>query len=64
MCIEDKVGSTEHSDQLERYRRTLLEEGYAAGNIIPIYVQTYEQSTYLNVEKAGYFARGSARRWE
>lgn len=54
VCIEDKAGSVEHSDQLTRYLETLEEEGFARENIIPIYVQTYEQCSYQAVREQGY----------
>jgi len=54
ICIEDKVGSFEHSEQLERYVATLREEGFVEDNIVPVYVQTGEQSSYKAAEDAGY----------
>lgn len=54
ICIEDKVGTTEHSDQLARYVEALKSDGVPESRIIPIYVQTYEQLAYTSVKKAGY----------
>ncbi len=54
LCIEDKVGTTEHSDQLARYVEALTSEGFSEDDIIPVYVQTYEQGSYAGVKKAGY----------
>lgn len=54
ICIEDKVGTSEHSGQLERYVVALKEEGFVEDNIVPVYVQTGDQSSYRVVEEAGY----------
>jgi hypothetical protein len=51
VSIEDKVGSTEHDDQLKRYLDSLKDK-YSV--IIPVYVQTGEQGNYHGVENAGY----------
>lgn len=53
ICIEDKVGSTEHSNQLERYRQ-VLEESFKSNEIIYAYIQTLEQCSYAAVSKACY----------
>lgn len=54
ICIEDKVGSKEHSNQLARYIEMLSADGFAPENIAPVYVQTFEQSNYAAVKAAGY----------
>jgi hypothetical protein len=54
ICIEDKVGSTEHSNQLARYIEGLAADGFAPEDIAPVYVQTFEQGTYAAVKAAGY----------
>ncbi len=54
ICIEDKAGGLEHSGQLARYLKLLVEEGYPRENIIPVYVQTFEQGSYQAVHDAGY----------
>lgn len=61
VCIEDKVGRTEHSEQLQRYLAGLKEDGYSEDRIIPVYVQTGEQGSYRGVKAAGY---GVMRRGE
>lgn len=61
LCIEDKVGTTEHSDQLQRYLAGLKEDGFSEDEIIPVYVQTGEQGSYRGVKAAGY---GVMRRGE
>ncbi|MEX2490408.1 MAG: PD-(D/E)XK nuclease family protein [Nitrospirales bacterium] len=61
VCIEDKVGTTEHSDQLQRYLAGLKEEGFSEDQILPVYVQTGEQDSYRAVKAAGY---GVVRRRE
>ena len=54
VCIEDKVGSTEHSNQLQRYLEILREENFSDENVIPVYIQTGEQGSYKGVKSAGY----------
>ena len=54
VCIEDKAGTTERSNQLVRYVEMLRSEGHAPDDIVPIYVQTFEQGNYRAVEAAGY----------
>jgi hypothetical protein len=54
LCIEDKVGSEEHSDQLPRYLSCLQERGYTKESIVPIYIQTMEQPSFEAVKEAGY----------
>lgn len=54
LCIEDKVGTTEHSGQLQRYLSSLKEDGFSDDQIIPVYVQTGEQASYQGVKAAGY----------
>lgn len=54
LCIEDKVGTTEHSEQLQRYLAGLKEDGFSEDQIIPVYVQTGEQGSYRGVKAAGY----------
>ncbi len=55
ICIEDKVGSTEHNDQLVRYPNAISSEGVPVEKCLLVYVQTHEQSSYKAVEEAGYF---------
>ena len=52
IAVEDKVGSTEHSDQLRRYRDVLRGEGYA--DIRLVYVQTGDQGSYTSAAEAEY----------
>lgn len=54
VCIEDKVGSTEHSNQLQRYLEILKTEPFSKDGIVPIYVQTGDQGSYKEVRDAGY----------
>jgi len=54
ICIEDKVGSREHSGQLTRYVEALAADGFAPADIAPVYVQTLEQGSYAAVKAAGY----------
>jgi len=53
LCIEDKSGSVEHSDQLRRYR-VYVEKHYPGREMLPVYVQTSDQSSYQDVRAAGY----------
>ena len=53
ILIEDKRGTQEHSKQLERYKE-LLSRGFPEDRIIPVYVQTGDQSDYRIVRSQGY----------
>ena len=53
-CIEDKVGTTEHSDQLRRYLVSLEKDGFARDCLLPAYIQIGEQGDYRQVRDAGY----------
>lgn len=53
ILIEDKKGTQEHSNQLQRYKE-LLSKGFPEGRIIAAYVQTDDQSDYSNVRRHGY----------
>ena len=53
ILIEDKKGTQEHSDQLQRYKE-LLSKGFPQDRIIAVYVQTDDQSDYGNVRSHGY----------
>lgn len=52
--VEDKTGTTEHSDQLKRYVAQLEQEGFRRNNILPVYVQTGDQGSFRTVREAGY----------
>jgi PD-(D/E)XK nuclease superfamily len=54
VCIEDKVGTNEHSDQLQRYIAGLKDDGFAEDRIVPVYVQTGDQGSYRAVRASGY----------
>jgi hypothetical protein len=54
ICLEDKAGSVEHSDQLRRYAAALKADGFSDDRILPVYVQTGEQSSYRSATDAGY----------
>ncbi|AXF01722.1 PD-(D/E)XK nuclease family protein [Paraburkholderia hospita] len=56
IVLEDKVGTTEHSDQLARYKKVVAKRGYGeeGKRIVLIYLQTGNQSTYKQVRDAGY----------
>ena len=53
ILIEDKKGSYEHSDQLQRYKE-LLKQEFPENRVIPVYIQTEDQSDYSEVRKQGY----------
>lgn len=54
VCIEDKVGSTEHSNQLQRYLDGLIDDNFSEEQIVPVYIQTGDQGSYKAVKSAGY----------
>ena len=54
IVIEDKIGICEHSNQLQRYRQTILNDGYAPESIVCVYLKTRDQSDLSGVYKAGY----------
>ena len=53
ILIEDKIGSSEHSGQLKRYKEA-IEKEYPDRKIIPIYLKIEEQSNLEPVTDAGY----------
>jgi len=58
ILIEDKVGSVQHSEQLTRYKQFILNghsQTFEEDNIIPIYLQTHDQSSYKKVIKDGFY---------
>jgi len=54
ICIEDKRGSREHSNQLTRYLSVLEKKGFARSDILPVYVQTWDQGSFDAVLNAGF----------
>lgn len=60
VVIEDKIHSSEHSNQLSRYIEQLRQEGFKRDNLIPVFVQSGDQSSYAQVRAAGFspLARG------
>lgn len=54
IIIEDKVGTKQHSDQLPRYKDHVGQLGFSADKILPVYLQTRDQSDYSEVVKHGY----------
>lgn len=54
VIIEDKIGTKNHSNQLERYLEDVKGRGYDMGKILPIYFKTEEQSDYSDVLNKGY----------
>lgn len=59
ILIEDKTGTEEHSNQLARYREQMKND-FSDEQILCIYVQTYEQGSYENVEAKEYEIIGRA----
>ena len=53
ILIEDKKGAQEHSNQLQRYIE-LVKKEFPEDRILPVYVQTEDQSDYNEVRKHGY----------
>jgi hypothetical protein len=55
VLIEDKVGTKQHSEQLSRYKQHLFNKrGFTDDKVIPVYIQTGNQSDYREVVKHGY----------
>lgn len=54
ILIEDKTQTVQHSGQLERYKKALLDVGVLETQIIPFYVQTGDQSDFGNAKQNGY----------
>lgn len=54
IVIEDKIGTVEHSNQLERYKALIKSRDVTYDETIFVYVQTGEQSNYKYVEEIGY----------
>ena len=52
ILIEDKAGTVQHSDQLKRYLEAMKRSGYF--QILPVYIQTRDQSDYSKVYDNGY----------
>lgn len=55
IIIEDKVHSSEHGDQLERYRRVAADQ-LKVEKIIPVFIKTGDQCDYSGVEDQRYIA--------
>lgn len=56
ILIEDKVGTKQHSNQLARYKDYVLKKlGFTGDKVIPVYIQTGDQSDFKDVGKHGYF---------
>lgn len=53
ILIEDKKGTQQHSNQLQRYKE-LVKEQFSENRILPAYVQTDDQSDYSEACKHGY----------
>mgnify|MGYP000716503602 CR=1 FL=1 len=53
IAVEDKAHIREHSDQLARYLDGLREK-YPGQRVLPVYVQTGDQSSYTGVKEAGF----------
>ena len=53
ILIEDKKGTQQHSEQLPRYKE-LVKTKFPEDRILPVYVQTGDQSDYSEVCKHGY----------
>lgn len=52
IIIEDKLNTSQHSEQLTRYKKLLMEENFNI--LIPIYYKPFEQSDMNIVKKSGY----------
>lgn len=59
IIIEEKAGTKQHSDQLKTYKNHILNNpSFNSHKVIPVYIQTGDQSDYLEVENNGYHAIG------
>lgn len=57
ILIEDKAGTRQRPGQLEKYRYHVTATlGFAAERVIPIYLQSGDQSDYREVEQQGFHA--------
>ena len=54
ILIEDKTGTKNHSNQLDRYLIEVEKSGIKRENILPIYFKTEDQSNYNDVVSSGY----------
>ena len=55
VIIEDKVFSSEHSDQLNRYKELLIEnKNLNSEQVLPIYFKTGDQADFRKQNEAGY----------
>lgn len=54
IIIEDKVGSSQHSDQLQRYAQTIKNLGFKDENILRLYLKTRDQIHYRKIQAEGY----------
>lgn len=54
LLIEDKTGTPEHSDQLKRYLSNWTQQQPSGRRVVPVYVQTGEQSSFRSVQDAGF----------
>jgi hypothetical protein len=57
LCIEDKINTSEHSDQLPRYR-AIMEASFGKGNVGCVYFKTGDQGSYKSVTDAGFVPFG------
>ena len=53
VLIEDKTNTTDHSDQLKRYRLALCDE-FAEARIAPVFLKTGDQCDLTRPQQAGY----------
>ncbi|PIR00224.1 MAG: hypothetical protein COV66_07705 [Nitrospinae bacterium CG11_big_fil_rev_8_21_14_0_20_45_15] len=55
ILIEDKVGTSDHSNQLVRYFNQIKDKPeYENENILPIYFKTHDQADYKIIQENGY----------
>jgi len=54
ILIEDKTGTKNHSNQLDRYLENVKKRNFEEVNVFPIYLKTEDQGNYSDVLNAGY----------
>jgi len=54
IIIEDKVGTSQHGNQLQNYFDEVKKLGFSDSQILRVYLKTRDQAHYKKIEEAGY----------